>query len=53
MAAVCDEHAVYEAALGGMASRTLTLERVRQLSSRTYFYEMLKDNPALREITPG
>jgi hypothetical protein len=51
---VCDEHAVYEASLAqGMAGRTLTFERVRQLNSRTYFYEMLKDNPAIREIRPG
>lgn len=33
--------------------RTLTLERVRQLNSRTYFYEMLKDNPQIRGIYPG
>lgn len=51
---MCDEHSVYDAALGGqMAGRTLTLERVRQLNSRTYFYEMLKDNPSLREVKPG
>ena len=51
---MCDEYSVYEATLGdGMAGRTLTLERVRQLNSRTYFYEMLKDNPSLREVKPG
>lgn len=45
---------MYDAALGaGMAGRTLTFERVRQLNSRSYFYEMLKDNPALRAIKPG
>lgn len=47
---MCDEHTLYEA---GMLGRTLTVERARQLNSRTYFYEMLKDNPALREIRPG
>src|ERR1017187_8530772 len=51
---MCDEHALYAAALReGMVGRTLTLERARQLNSRSYFYEMLKDNPALREIKPG
>jgi Family of unknown function (DUF6282) len=51
---MCDEHALYDAALGeGMVGRTLTLERARQLNSRSYFYEMLKDNPALRGIKPG
>src|ERR1019366_5052320 len=51
---MCDEHALYDAALReGMVGRTLTLERARQLNSRSYFYEMLKDNPALRAIKPG
>jgi hypothetical protein len=36
-----------------MVGRTLTLERVRKLNSRSYFYEMLKDNPAIRGIYPG
>jgi len=36
-----------------MIGRTLTLERARQLNSRSYFYEMLKDNPALTAIYPG
>lgn len=47
---MCDEHQLYKA---GMVGRTLTVERVRELNSRTYFYEMLKDNPQLREIRPG
>jgi len=47
---VCDEHELYRP---GMVGRTLSVERVRQLNSRTYFYEMLKDNPQLREIRPG
>lgn len=51
---MCDEHALYDAALGdGMIGRTLTVARARQLNSRSYFYEMLKDNPVLREIKPG
>ena len=33
--------------------RTLTLERVLQMNSRTYFYSMLKDNPELTAIYPG
>ena len=51
---MCDEHARYDAAVGeGMIGRTLTVERARQLNSRSYFYEMLKDNPALTAIYPG
>jgi hypothetical protein len=51
---MCDAHALHGAALReGMAGRTLTFERVRQLNSRTYFYEMLKDSPAMREVKPG
>jgi len=51
---MCDEHALADATLRqGMVGRTLTLERARQLNSRSYFYEMLKDNPALRAIKPG
>jgi hypothetical protein len=33
--------------------RTLTLERVLKLNSRTFFYAMLKDNPELTAIYPG
>src|SRR5262249_1954827 len=51
---MCDEHELYEAAVAeGMVGRTLTVERARQLNSRTYFYEMLKDNPSLTRIHPG
>lgn len=51
---MCDEHSLHDAVpREGMVGRTLTLERARQLNSRSYFYEMLKDNPALREIKPG
>lgn len=38
---------------GELVGRTLTLERVRRLNSRTYFYEMLKDNPSITAIYPG
>jgi hypothetical protein len=51
---MCDQHAWHDGAQGeGMVGRTLTLERARQLNSRSYFYEMLKDSPGLREIRPG
>ena len=51
---MCDEHAVYEAAINeARVGRTLTVERVRQLNSPTYFYEMLKDNPQLTAVYPG
>ena len=36
-----------------MLGRTLTLERARQLNSRNFFYEMLKDNPSITAIHPG
>ena len=51
---MCDDHGL--AASGGdqdMVGRVLTVDRVRQLNSRSYFYEMLKDNPELRAIRPG
>ncbi|MCL4487451.1 MAG: amidohydrolase [Chloroflexi bacterium] len=35
------------------AGRALTLERVRQLNSKDYFYQMLKDTPAMTKIYPG
>ncbi len=51
---MCDEHGVYEAVKGETrVGRTLTVERVRQLNSPTYFYEMLKDNPQLTAVHPG
>jgi hypothetical protein len=65
---VCDEHLV-ELVTGERVSlhangrelppseirvgRMLTLERVLQLNSRTFFYAMLKDNPDLTAIYPG
>src|SRR5690606_38953048 len=42
---MCDEHVLTEAAGEQRVGRTLTVARARQLNSRTYFYEMLKDNP--------
>ncbi len=36
-----------------MVGRTLSVERVKELNSKTYFYSMLKDNPALTAIRPG
>jgi Family of unknown function (DUF6282) len=33
--------------------RWLTVDRARELNSRTWFYEMLKDNPRLTAIHPG
>ncbi|MCC7107012.1 MAG: hypothetical protein IT307_17915 [Chloroflexi bacterium] len=38
---------------GQMLGRTLTLERARQLNSKTYFYEMLKDSPEIVRVQPG
>jgi hypothetical protein len=36
-----------------MVGRTLTVERVRQLNAKDYFYQMLKDNPEMLKIYPG
>jgi hypothetical protein len=36
-----------------MVGRTLSVERVRQLSAKDYFYQMLKDNPEMLKIYPG
>ena len=36
-----------------MVGRTLTLERVRELTAKDYFYQMLKDNPDIKKIRPG
>lgn len=49
---MCDFAADAEAA-GILVGRTLTLERVRQLNAKDYFYEMLKDNPEMLKIYPG
>lgn len=37
----------------GMLGRWLTVDRARELNSRTWFYRMLKDNPQLTAIYPG
>ncbi len=36
-----------------LVGRVLTVERVRQLNAKDYFYQMLKDNPEVVKITPG
>ena len=36
-----------------MVGRTLSVERVRQLNAKDYFYQMLKDNPEMLKIYPG
>jgi hypothetical protein len=51
---MCDQHdGLMGAAEAGLLGRTLTVDRVLQLNSRSYFYEMLKDNPQLTSIYPG
>jgi Family of unknown function (DUF6282) len=52
---MCDDHAAVATGLlgAGMLGRTLTIDRARELNSRTYFYQMLRDNPALTAIKPG
>ena len=49
---MCDFAADAEAA-GILVGRTLTLERVRQLNAKDYFYQMLKDNPEILKVYPG
>ncbi len=50
---MCDFAADQEAARQLMVGRVLTLERVRQLNAKDYFYQMLKDNPEIVKIHPG
>jgi len=50
---VCDFFMDAEAAEQIMVGRTLTLERVKQLNAKDYFYQMLKDNPEILKIHPG
>src|SRR3972149_10798400 len=50
---MCDFAADAAAAEQLMVGRTLTLERVRQLNAKDYFYQMLKDNPEIVKIHPG
>ena len=41
---MCDEE---------MIGRTLSVGRARELTDRSYFYQMLRDNPEIREVYPG
>lgn len=54
---MCDDHAAVAAgaapADSPMVGRWLTLDRARELNSRSWFYSMLKDNPQLTAIYPG
>jgi len=52
---MCDEVAAAAAGVPGTAhlGLWLTVDRARELNSRTWFYEMLKDNPQLTAIYPG
>lgn len=49
---MCD-FADSEAAQQLLVGRVLTVERVRQLNAKDYFYQMLKDNPEIVKIHPG
>ena len=44
---MCDFAADAEAAAQLMVGRTLSVERVRELNAKDYFYQMLKDNPEM------
>ena len=50
---MCDFAADAEAARQLLVGRVLTVERVRQLNAKDYFYQMLKDNPEIVKIHPG
>lgn len=50
---MCDFAQDAEAAAALMVGRTLSVERVRQLNAKDYFYQMLKDNPEMLKIYPG
>ena len=43
---MCDFAADAAAAEQLLVGRTLTVERVKELNAKDYFYQMLKDNPA-------
>jgi len=47
---VCDAD---ESGGSAMVGRLLTVDRVRELNAKNYFYSMLKDNPAIVSIAPG
>lgn len=49
---MCD--VVAEAGHAGLlVGRILTVERVRELNAKDYFYQMLKDNPEILKVQPG
>ena len=50
---MCDFAADAEIAKQLKVGRTLTVERVRELNAKDYFYQMLKDNPEILKIHPG
>src|SRR5439155_1470771 len=50
---MCDFAADADAARQLLVGRVLTVERVRQLNAKDYFYQMLKDNPEMLKIYPG
>ena len=50
---MCDFAADAAAAQKLLVGRVLTVERVRQLNAKDYFYQMLKDNPEIVKIHPG
>ena len=50
---MCDFAADADAAQQLLVGRVLTVERVRQLNAKDYFYQMLKDNPEMLKIYPG
>src|SRR5258705_13767093 len=50
---MCDFAADAAAAESLMVGRTLSVERVKQLNAKDYFYQMLKDNPEMLKISPG
>ena len=50
---MCAFAADAEAARQLLVGCVLTVERVRQLNAKDYFYQMLKDNPEMLKIDPG
>ena len=50
---MCDFAADAGATEKAMVGRTLSLERVKELNAKDYFYQMLKDNPEFTRISPG
>ena len=50
---MCNFAADAEAARQLLVGRVLTVERVRQVNAKDYFYQMLKDNPGMLKIYPG